>query len=80
MDHKQRIKDYLNKNIAEPVGDHEDIFGSGLVTSLFALQLVDFIQREFELTVENEDLDLDNFCSVEAMHSFVERKLKSVAA
>ncbi|RKP52453.1 acyl carrier protein [Trinickia fusca] len=80
MDHKQRIRHYLSVNIAEPVADDEDIFGKGLVDSLFALQLVDFIQNDFKLTVENEDLDLDNFCSIDAMESFVTRKLTSVVS
>ena len=80
MDHKQRIKDYLARSVAEPVADHDDIFARGLVNSLFALQLVDYIQNEFHLTVENEDLDLDNFSSIDAMVAFVGRKLSSVAA
>ncbi|WP_205756836.1 hypothetical protein [Solilutibacter silvestris] len=62
------------------MADDEDIFSTGLVNSLFALQLVDFIQNEFKVTVDNEDLDLDNFLSVDAMDSFVTRKLGSVAA
>ncbi|PNS08377.1 Phosphopantetheine attachment site [Lysobacter silvestris] len=80
MDHRLRIREYLKRNIGQSMADDEDIFSTGLVNSLFALQLVDFIQNEFKVTVDNEDLDLDNFLSVDAMDSFVTRKLGSVAA
>ena len=52
----------------------EDIFSLGFVNSLFAMQLVLFVENEFGLTVENEDLDLDNFRSVSAITALVERK------
>lgn len=76
---KQRIRDFLAKRIASPMSDDDDIFSMGLVDSLFALQLVVFIEQEFEITVEGEDLDLDNFCSVNAMSAFVTKKRVSVA-
>jgi acyl carrier protein len=52
----------------------EDIFALGFVNSLFAMQLVLFVEREFGVAVENEDLDLDNFRSVNAIAALVERK------
>jgi methoxymalonate biosynthesis acyl carrier protein len=54
--------------------DDEDIFESGFVNSLFALQLVMFVEKTFEVTVEDEDLDLDNFRSIVAVADFVRRK------
>ncbi len=75
MEIRQRIGSYLQKCIGSAVGDQEDIFGLRLVDSLFAMQLVLFIEREFQFAVESEDLDLDNFCSVDAMTAFVSRKL-----
>jgi methoxymalonate biosynthesis acyl carrier protein len=52
----------------------DDIFALGLVTSLFAVQLVEFVEAEFGFTVESEDLELDNFRSVSAIAAFVRRK------
>ena len=72
---RQRIGSYVAGGIGAAVGDHEDIFKRGLVSSLFAMQLVVFIEQEFQITVEGDDLDLDNFCSVDAMTAFVSRKL-----
>jgi acyl carrier protein len=54
--------------------DEEDIFATGFVNSLFAMELVTFIEKTFGITVESEDLDLDNFRSVERLAGFVARK------
>lgn len=75
MEIRQRIGSYLASCIGSTVGDHDDIFKRGLVNSLFAMQLVVFIEQEFRITVDVEDLDLDNFCSIDAMSAFVTRKL-----
>jgi acyl carrier protein len=72
---KSQIRDYLATKISRPVGDEEDIFSAGLVDSLFALQLVLFLEKEFQIAVEGEDLDLDNFLSINAMSAFVACKV-----
>lgn len=76
----QSIKDKIRKYLAEFVQYHElrddeDIFALGFVNSLFAMQLVEFMEREFGLRVENQDLELDNFRTINAMAGFVESKL-----
>jgi acyl carrier protein len=70
-----RIRAYFNRVIAEPVNDDDDIFDLGLVDSLFALQLVMFVQNEFSIVAERQDLDIRHFCSIAAMSAFVETKL-----
>ena len=75
MDVRARIKSYFAAVIREPVGDHDDIFARGLVNSLFAMQLVMFVEREFSIVAERRDLDIRNFCSIAALAAFVEAKL-----
>lgn len=57
--------------------DDEDVFAAGFVNSLFALQLVTFLEREFSITIDNEDLELSNFASIRAMRELVDRKRSS---
>jgi methoxymalonate biosynthesis acyl carrier protein len=57
----------------------EDMFASGFVNSMFAMQLVQFVESTFGVTCESEDLELDNFRSISAITAFVQRKL-AVAA
>lgn len=61
------------------LGDDEDMFATGYVNSMFALQLVQFVEGEFGITVDSEDLELDNFRTVSSIAEFVERKKASSA-
>jgi acyl carrier protein len=59
--------------------DDEDIFSLGFVNSLFAMQLVLFIQQTFHITIEDEDLEIDNFRTINALSDLIQRKTASVA-
>jgi methoxymalonate biosynthesis acyl carrier protein len=80
MDVTTRIRSYFSHVIREPVGDHDDVFDLGIVDSLFAMQLVMFVEREFSIVAEREDLDIRNFCSISALAAFVELKLALATA
>jgi methoxymalonate biosynthesis acyl carrier protein len=58
--------------------DDEDIFALGFVNSLFAMELVMFIEGEFSIVVANDDLTLDNFRTITAMADLVERTRQAV--
>ncbi|GGO22431.1 hypothetical protein GCM10010116_45250 [Microbispora rosea subsp. aerata] len=74
-DVKAKITEFLAGHFKNhDLADDEDIFASGYVNSLFVMQLVLMIEREFAITVEDEDLDFANFRSVNALVDFVSRK------
>jgi acyl carrier protein len=54
--------------------DDDDIFSLGFVNSLFAMQLVMFVEKEFQLKVHDDDLLIDNFRTVNAVLDLVDRK------
>ena len=60
--------------------DDDDIFQLGFVNSMFAMQLVAFMEKEFGIAVEDEDLDIENFNSVNALARFAERKAAGAAS
>jgi acyl carrier protein len=69
------IRDFLSSAISERVlGDSEDFFALGYVNSLMALELVTYVERRFDVVVEVEDLDLDNFRTISRIADFVRRK------
>lgn len=80
MNVKTRIRDYFVKVITESVDDNDDIFDKGLVDSMFALQLLLFIESEFKIVAEREDLNILNFNSISSLTAFVEAKLAIVPA
>lgn len=72
---KARIKTFLTQYF----GNHElqadeDIFSLGFINSMFAMQLVLFIEQEFQVVIDNEDLDFENFRTINAMASLIDRK------
>lgn len=80
-DTQGRIRDFLTGHIRNrSLGDDEDIFATGYVNSLFTMQLVVFVEREFGFDVEDEDLERSNFRSVNAITDFVTRKQASASA
>lgn len=58
----------------------EDIFQSGFVNSLFAMQLVLFVETEFKIRIQDEDLELDNFRTINAIVGLIERKTATPVA
>ncbi|TNE55279.1 MAG: acyl carrier protein [Bacteroidetes bacterium] len=76
MNNQDQIKEFIQKKVGEKVSfsNADDIFKLGLVNSLFALELVVFLENSFGIQVENEDLDLNNFRSVDNMNDFVAKK------
>lgn len=77
---KSKIKEFLSRFFRNhDLKNDEDIFSLGFVNSLLALQLVNFLQNEFGVTIEDDDLDFENFRTIDNMDALVLRKL-AVAA
>ncbi len=75
QDSRARVKAFLCRSFQNlDLQDDQDIFDMGFVNSLFAMQLVMFVEKEFGITIENDDLDIDNFRTVNAIARLVERK------
>ncbi|MDZ7969159.1 MAG: acyl carrier protein [Nostoc sp. DedSLP03] len=72
---KTKIKTFLSRFFGNhDLQSDEDIFALGFVNSMFAMQLVLFIEQEFQITVENEDLEFDNFKTINSIGNLIERK------
>lgn len=80
MEIKETVKSFLQQRIGDEVsfGVEDDIFKAGLVNSLFALELVVFLENTFEISVENEDLDLNNFNKLVNIEAFIQKKKASL--
>lgn len=75
MDNIEKIRRFLRRFTGGKLhSDTEDIFAEGLVNSLFIAQLALFIEMEFDLELQKEDLEIKNICSVDAIVSLVETK------
>ncbi|MCP2167660.1 acyl carrier protein [Goodfellowiella coeruleoviolacea] len=61
------------------IGPDDDYFALGLVNSLRALEIVTHVEHAYGISVEIDDLDLDNFRTVTRIAEFVARKQRRAA-
>lgn len=69
---KAQTREFMGKFFqSSNLKDDDDIFALGLVNSLFAMQLVMFVEKTFNMTVEDDDLNIDNFRTINAITQLV---------
>ena len=72
---KETIRNFILDSINIPgLNDDDNLFESGIVNSLFAVQLMTFLEKTFNIEVTMDDLSMENFESVNSTSLFVERK------
>ncbi len=69
-----KVREFVLKHVRDDeLEDSENMFELGYVNSLFAMQLVLFVEKEFNITVSRNDLDFSNFRSIDAITALVAR-------
>ncbi|HEX8572382.1 MAG TPA: phosphopantetheine-binding protein [Allosphingosinicella sp.] len=77
---RRKVGEFMSRAMGgRRVGADDDIFAMGFANSMFAMQLVQFVESQFDVTIESEDLELENFSTVERVTALVERKLAAPA-
>jgi len=72
---KETVRSFILSAINIPdLKDDDNLFESGIVNSLFAVQLMTFIEKRFAIDVGMDDLDIENFKSLNATTAFVLKK------
>lgn len=70
------IREWLQENVTgnREVADDEGLIENGVLTSLQTVELVMFLEDRFGVTVEDEELDEENFASVRTIADLVTSK------
>ena len=70
------IQGWLRDNVTggREVPPDEPLIENGVLTSLQTVELVTFLEERFDIIVEDEEFDEENFGSVEAIASLVASK------
>ncbi len=77
-DNKARIRSYIEENFlfgADDVTDETSLLDEGYIDSTSVLEIVGFLEEEFEIKVEDEELVPENFGSIANQSAYLERKL-----
>lgn len=70
---EQALLDFLTERVKAEVTADQDLFASGLVSSMFAMQLVVHLEEAYDIAIIGPELKLDHFRTVQAMTSLVLR-------
>lgn len=77
---KEEIKKYIleaSLSDAKDIQDDTLIFEVGLLDSMGLLFLIEYLKENFEVEVEDEELNPENFESINSITAFVEEKIKN---
>jgi acyl carrier protein len=76
---EQRIRDHLNDNrpfaASEELHADESLFDAGVLDSIGVMGLVSWLEREFGILVDDDDVVPDNIDGIRALVRYVESKL-----
>ncbi|MFI6698191.1 acyl carrier protein [Streptomyces sp. NPDC050509] len=73
-DARTPIREFISAKFPQiSLKDDEDIFALGFVNSLFAMELVMFVEKSFGVRVPNQELRIDNFRTLDSMAELVGR-------
>jgi methoxymalonate biosynthesis acyl carrier protein len=62
---------FIERQTKSPVTADLDLFASGLISSLFAMELIVHVEGTFGVSVQGDDLKLINFRTIDAICALV---------
>ena len=81
MEHKQAIREFVVENFlfgeANGLKDDTSFLEEGIIDSTGILELVTYLEDEFSITVEDEELIPENLDSIGNVTNFLERKISA---
>ncbi len=76
---EEDIRNYIAKNIlfsksGFPYADTSSLLQEGVIDSMNVLELVMFVEENYDVMVEDEDIVPDNFDSIAALAAYIRQK------
>ena len=76
MDTRERILQFfVDQKKADGLTYDTELLKSRHINSLFALQIVMFVEREFQIKLSKKEISMDNFHSINAIAALVDSHL-----
>jgi acyl carrier protein len=78
-DMTSQIKNFVLKNFPlarqRSITENESLLDSGIVDSLGVLEMVEFLEKTFSITIYDEELIPKNFHSIQSIAVFIKQKI-----
>ncbi|MFK0221274.1 acyl carrier protein [Streptomyces vinaceus] len=70
------VRQFIGRLSGRPaIEDDRPLISDGVLDSVAAVQMVDFVERTFDVEIADEDLELANFDSIRGLAALVNRRL-----
>jgi len=80
---KEKIKAFIVENFlfgeAEGLGDETSFLEEGIIDSTGILEVVDYLEEEFSISVDDEELIPENLDSIKNLEAYITRKIQNAA-
>ena len=78
MDYRSAIMEFfLEKGVADGLNYSDDLFSGGFINSLFALEIVTYLESTFKIRIKNKDITEENFRTIDNIAELVLRIVNS---
>jgi len=75
-----RVNSFIGKNFLfdenKKVPEHESLLGSGVIDSTGILELIAFLEQEYNVKFEDNELVAENFDSINNIKAFLAKKIR----
>ncbi|MEM9916846.1 MAG: acyl carrier protein [Bacteroidota bacterium] len=69
------LEEFVNESETGPVTDSLPLLSSGILDSISALQLVEFLEKTYEFEFQAQEVDQDNLDTLVKIEAFVQSKI-----
>ena len=73
---KEAVREFLGKmdNRMKEVKDDESLLMTGVIDSIKMVELLSFFEKSYGITVDDDELNPENFETIDAIVSFISQK------
>ena len=81
-----RVRAYITENFLYmrpdfSIGDNDSLLGTGIIDSMGVIEVITFVQQEFGITIDDDDITEENLGTLSAIARYVtDKQAKSKAA
>jgi methoxymalonate biosynthesis acyl carrier protein len=77
MDIREKIMEFFKgRGRTDDLGYDTDLFKGGFINSLFALEMVVFLEDTFKIKIKNKEINEKNFRTIDSIAQVVERSMQ----
>lgn len=74
-----RLRQYMEKNFPlfslQDVSMSDDLIEKGIIDSLGYLEIINYVEEEFDIAVEDSEVTPENFQSIDTIASYIQNRL-----